>query len=47
MPSLARRVFLRSLEGVRGGRLEVVCPDQTYSFGDERVGLEATIAVQD
>ena len=47
MPSLARRVFLRSLEGVRGGHLEVVCPDHTYSFGEKDSRLEATIAIHD
>ncbi len=33
---LAKRIFLKTLAGLRVGRLEVVCPERTYCFGQEQ-----------
>ena len=30
----AKKAFLSSLDGIRGGRLVVQCPDRTYEFGE-------------
>ncbi len=48
----AKRIFLKSLAGLRGGRLEIVCPENTYYFGqpglnEEKDPLHAVIAVHD
>jgi len=49
---LARTIFLKTLAGLRVGCLELVCPDATYRFGEERFGneqdpLHAVVAVHD
>lgn len=45
--SRARNLFFRSLAELRGGFLEIVCPDETYSFGDPRLSLHAMAVVHD
>src|SRR5579862_4745011 len=32
----AKKLFLQSLESIQGGSLELVCPDRTYLFGDNK-----------
>jgi cyclopropane-fatty-acyl-phospholipid synthase len=43
----AKQLFFRSLSGLRGGFLEIVCPDETYSFGDPAAGLRAMAVIHD
>lgn len=50
--NIAKKVFLKSLTGLRFGSLEIVCPEDTYCFGQsgsdaEKDQLRAVIAVQD
>jgi cyclopropane-fatty-acyl-phospholipid synthase len=40
-------LFFRSLEEIRGGFLEVVCPDETYAFGEPRAALRAMAVIHD
>jgi len=35
----AKEFFFRSLRGIRGGFLEIVCPEETYTFGEPNSGL--------
>ena len=42
----AKKAFLSSLDGIRGGRLVVQCPDRTYEFG-EPGELDAVLNVRD
>jgi cyclopropane-fatty-acyl-phospholipid synthase len=46
---VAREIFLKTLAGLRVGSLEVICPDQTYRFGqstsEEKEQLRAVVAV--
>src|SRR5215470_13085974 len=44
---IARRLFFRSLENLEGGYLEVVCPDQTFTFGDPSAELRAMAVIHD
>ena len=49
---IAKKIFLRSLAGLQLGSLEIVCPENTYSFGRSAAGreedpLHAVIAVHD
>src|SRR4030095_903639 len=43
----AKDVFVRSLQNLRHGSLELVCPGETLRFGDIHSDLHATIAVSD
>ena len=43
----AKQLFFRSLSGLRGGFLEIVCPDETYSFGDPAAALRAMAVIHD
>jgi cyclopropane-fatty-acyl-phospholipid synthase len=43
----AKRAFLHSLEGLPEGRIEIVCPDGRYSFGDAKAELCSEIEVHD
>lgn len=43
--NFARKAVFRMLENVRHGALEVICPEQTYLFGEAGGGLRASIAV--
>src|SRR5215469_3198897 len=44
---IARRLFFRSLENLEGGYLKVVCPDQTFTFGDPSAELHAMAVIHD
>src|SRR2546425_13359042 len=41
---VAKSIFLRGLDGVRGGSLRILA-DQSYTVGDPRAGLHATLAI--
>src|SRR5689334_4642474 len=43
----AKKLFLRALQEVRGGFLEIVCPDRTYAFGEANATLRAMAVVHD
>jgi cyclopropane-fatty-acyl-phospholipid synthase len=43
----AKKLFLRSLGGIQGGFLELVCPDATYTFGDPGAELRAMAVIYD
>ena len=45
--NIAKRIFLKTLAGLRVGYLEVVCPEYTYSFGQSHDPLQAVIAVHE
>jgi cyclopropane-fatty-acyl-phospholipid synthase len=45
LTSFAKRVFLRSLDRLRGGSLELIAGGRTWEFGDPRGPLRATVAV--
>jgi cyclopropane-fatty-acyl-phospholipid synthase len=42
-----KKLFLRTLEDIRGGFLEVVCPDATYAFGEPGAALRAMAVIHD
>jgi hypothetical protein len=42
-----KKLFLRSLDRLQGGFLEVVCPEATYSFGDPGAQLRAMAVIHD
>ncbi|MGA9528658.1 MAG: cyclopropane-fatty-acyl-phospholipid synthase family protein [Terriglobales bacterium] len=44
---LAKKMFLKTLAGLRGGSLEIVCAEDTYCFGESQHPLHAVIAVHD
>jgi cyclopropane-fatty-acyl-phospholipid synthase len=43
----AKRLFFRSLKELRGGFLEIVCPDETYVFGEPTASLRAMAVIHD
>ena len=43
----ARKLFFRSLQDIRGGFLEIVCPEETYTFGEPRAALRAMAVIHD
>jgi cyclopropane-fatty-acyl-phospholipid synthase len=43
----AKKLFFRSLQEIRGGFLEIVCPEETYAFGDPRAPLRAMAVIHD
>ena len=47
----ANKLVLRMLEGLQGGSLELVCPNETYNFGlaepVPETSLHAVIAIHD
>ena len=45
--SLAKKIFLKTLAGLRVGCLETVRPEDTYCFGDSQHPLHAVVAVHD
>jgi cyclopropane-fatty-acyl-phospholipid synthase len=50
--NLAKRIFLKTLAGMKAGRLELVCPEATYCFGEatslrQNDSLHAVVAVHD
>ena len=44
---LAKRILLKTLGWVHGGFLEVVCPEQTYSFGNPDASPRGILVVHD
>lgn len=44
---VSRRVLLDVLGSLRGGQLELVCPDKTCTFGDASAELRASVEVYD
>src|SRR5690349_22429451 len=44
---LARLAFFQSLRDLQDGYLELVCPDQTYVFGNESSDLRAMAVIHD
>jgi len=50
--NIAKKIFLKSLAGLRVGSLQIVCPEDTYFFGQSGFGrendpLHAVIAIHD
>jgi cyclopropane-fatty-acyl-phospholipid synthase len=43
----AKKLFFRSLQDLRGGFLEIVCPEETYTFGDPAAPLRAMAVIHD
>jgi cyclopropane-fatty-acyl-phospholipid synthase len=43
----AKRLFFRSLQNLSGGFLEIVCPEETYTFGDADAELRAMALIHD
>jgi cyclopropane-fatty-acyl-phospholipid synthase len=43
----AQKLFFRSLRDLRCGFLEIVCPEETYTFGDPAAALRAMAVVHD
>jgi cyclopropane-fatty-acyl-phospholipid synthase len=43
--STAKKLFLSTLEGLRGGSLELILPDRTLTFGDVRSELSTQLLV--
>src|ERR1700732_3228522 len=43
----AKTLFLRSLQNLKGGFLEIVCPDDTYTFGEADAELRAMAVIHD
>jgi cyclopropane-fatty-acyl-phospholipid synthase len=43
----AKKLFFRSLQDIRGGFLEIVCPEETYTFGESRAALRAMAVIHD
>ena len=46
LTSLAKKLFLSTLEGIQAGSLELVTPGQTRIFGNAAGGLRATLVVE-
>jgi cyclopropane-fatty-acyl-phospholipid synthase len=47
MEKYAKGKFFAALDGLQGGYLELVCPEETYSFGDPTSALKAMAVVHD
>jgi cyclopropane-fatty-acyl-phospholipid synthase len=47
MQRLARRLFFRSLQNLEDGYLEIVCPDETYTFGKAASDVRAMAVIHD
>jgi cyclopropane-fatty-acyl-phospholipid synthase len=45
--NLAKKLFLKTLAGLRVGSLELVCPEATYRFGQPDDPLQAVVAVHE
>ena len=43
----AKKLFFSSLEKLRGGFLEIVCPEETYVFGEPGAALRAMAVIHD
>jgi cyclopropane-fatty-acyl-phospholipid synthase len=44
---VARRLFFQTLRNLKDGYLEIVCPDETYIFGDPSAELRAMAMIHD
>jgi cyclopropane-fatty-acyl-phospholipid synthase len=44
---IAKRILLKTLERLKEGCLEVVCPEQTYQFGDPNAPMRGCVVVHD
>ena len=44
---LARKLFFQSLRNLQDGYLEIVCPDETYTFGKAACDLHAMAVIHD
>ena len=44
---VARGLFFQTLRNLQDGYLEIVCPDETYSFGDPSAELRAMAVIHD
>lgn len=42
-----KRKFFAALRGIEGGYLELVCPEETYTFGDPNAALKAIAVIHD
>lgn len=42
---VSKRILLKMLENFEGGYLEVICPEQTFTFGDPNAELRSTVTV--
>ena len=47
MTNRAKDLLFKSLENIRGGFLEIVCPEETYTFGEPGAALRAMAVVHD
>jgi cyclopropane-fatty-acyl-phospholipid synthase len=45
--AFSKKLFLHSLQELEGGFLEIVCPDETYMFGDPKSELRAMAVIHD
>jgi cyclopropane-fatty-acyl-phospholipid synthase len=43
----AKKKFFEALKGIQDGYLELVCPEETYSFGDPHAALKAMAIIHD
>ena len=43
----ARKIFFESLRDLRDGHLEIVCPEETYMFGEANAELRAMAVIHD
>jgi cyclopropane-fatty-acyl-phospholipid synthase len=43
----AKKLFFRSLKNLRGGFLEIVCPEETYAFGEPDASLRAMAVIHE
>ena len=47
MQKQARKIFFESLRDLRDGYLEIVCPDETHTFGEKNSDLRAMAVIHD
>jgi cyclopropane-fatty-acyl-phospholipid synthase len=47
LEKFAKSKFFAALEGMHGGYLELVCPEETYAFGDPTAALKAMAVIHD
>jgi cyclopropane-fatty-acyl-phospholipid synthase len=47
LQSRAKKLFFESLKTLHGGFLEIVCPEETYAFGEPEASLRAMAVIHD
>src|SRR6476660_2464253 len=47
LTNYCKELFLRSLRTIRGGFLEIVCPEETHTFGEPGASLRAMAVIHD